>query len=155
MITKTAELQELPFTVTVGKHLLFMVLLSTTITGVIKLLKSWLLFWSLKTLFVLWPLCKDLLALGHGDLDLRNHKPGLICCWSLKNPTVQYLYIFAFYFLSVTILQCIYLLPPTIWLHEYYQLLLMNNNNIHIYEFLCWSALGKDINSRLFQTGKL
>ncbi|XP_070763038.1 dynein axonemal intermediate chain 4-like [Enoplosus armatus] len=29
----------------------------------------------------------DLLAVGHGDWDSRNQKPGLICCWSLKNPT--------------------------------------------------------------------
>ncbi|XP_039989507.1 dynein intermediate chain 4, axonemal-like [Xiphias gladius] len=28
----------------------------------------------------------DLLAVGYGDLDPRYQKPGLICCWSLKNP---------------------------------------------------------------------
>lgn len=29
----------------------------------------------------------DLLAVGYGDFDVRNQKPGLVCCWSLKNPT--------------------------------------------------------------------
>nr|XP_023650492.1 WD repeat-containing protein 78 isoform X1 [Paramormyrops kingsleyae] len=28
----------------------------------------------------------DLLAVGYGQFDLKNQKPGLICCWSLKNP---------------------------------------------------------------------
>ncbi|XP_038562176.1 dynein intermediate chain 4, axonemal-like [Micropterus salmoides] len=29
----------------------------------------------------------DLLAVGYGNFDSSNQKPGLICCWSLKNPT--------------------------------------------------------------------
>ncbi|KAF7645766.1 hypothetical protein LDENG_00198590 [Lucifuga dentata] len=29
----------------------------------------------------------DLLAVGYGEFDSGNQKPGLICCWSLKNPT--------------------------------------------------------------------
>nr|XP_046264360.1 dynein axonemal intermediate chain 4 isoform X2 [Scatophagus argus] len=29
----------------------------------------------------------DLLAVGYGELDSSNQKPGLVCCWSLKNPT--------------------------------------------------------------------
>ncbi|XP_038574870.1 dynein intermediate chain 4, axonemal-like [Micropterus salmoides] len=29
----------------------------------------------------------DLLAVGYGEFDLNNQKPGLVCCWSLKNPT--------------------------------------------------------------------
>ncbi|XP_063759582.1 dynein axonemal intermediate chain 4 isoform X2 [Eleginops maclovinus] len=29
----------------------------------------------------------DILAVGYGDCDLETKKPGLICCWSLKNPT--------------------------------------------------------------------
>ncbi|XP_070827971.1 dynein axonemal intermediate chain 4-like [Chaetodon trifascialis] len=28
----------------------------------------------------------DILAVGYGDFDCSNRKPGLICCWSLKNP---------------------------------------------------------------------
>ncbi|XP_048833522.1 dynein axonemal intermediate chain 4 [Brienomyrus brachyistius] len=28
----------------------------------------------------------DLLAVGYGQFDLKNRKPGLVCCWSLKNP---------------------------------------------------------------------
>ncbi|XP_026170340.1 dynein axonemal intermediate chain 4 isoform X2 [Mastacembelus armatus] len=28
----------------------------------------------------------DLLAVGYGELDCRNQKPGLVCCWSIKNP---------------------------------------------------------------------
>ncbi|XP_044050038.1 dynein axonemal intermediate chain 4-like isoform X2 [Siniperca chuatsi] len=34
----------------------------------------------------------DLLAVGYSDYDSRNQKPGLICCWSLKNPTWPELY---------------------------------------------------------------
>ncbi|KTG45216.1 hypothetical protein cypCar_00032742 [Cyprinus carpio] len=30
----------------------------------------------------------DLLAVGYGQLDFKDQKPGLVCCWSLKNPTV-------------------------------------------------------------------
>ncbi|TRY54611.1 hypothetical protein DNTS_001597, partial [Danionella cerebrum] len=30
---------------------------------------------------------KDLLAVGYGPFDFKNHKSGLVCCWSLKNPT--------------------------------------------------------------------
>uniref|UniRef100_A0A9J8BEZ6 Dynein axonemal intermediate chain 4 n=1 Tax=Cyprinus carpio carpio TaxID=630221 RepID=A0A9J8BEZ6_CYPCA len=30
---------------------------------------------------------QDLLALGYGQLDFKDQKPGLVCCWSLKNPT--------------------------------------------------------------------
>ncbi|KAA8587599.1 hypothetical protein FQN60_016461, partial [Etheostoma spectabile] len=30
---------------------------------------------------------KDLLAVGYGELGSSNQKPGLVCCWSLKNPT--------------------------------------------------------------------
>ncbi|XP_016303266.1 dynein axonemal intermediate chain 4 [Sinocyclocheilus anshuiensis] len=29
----------------------------------------------------------DLLAVGYGQLDFKDQKPGLVCCWSLKNPT--------------------------------------------------------------------
>ncbi|KAM3876335.1 dynein axonemal intermediate chain 4 [Diretmus argenteus] len=29
----------------------------------------------------------DLLAVGYGKFDFKNQKPGLVCCWSLKNPT--------------------------------------------------------------------
>lgn len=29
----------------------------------------------------------DLLAVGYGQLDFRDQKSGLVCCWSLKNPT--------------------------------------------------------------------
>ncbi|XP_016519756.1 WD repeat-containing protein 78 [Poecilia formosa] len=29
----------------------------------------------------------DLLAVGYGETDYRNHGPGLVCCWSIKNPT--------------------------------------------------------------------
>ncbi|KAF7223108.1 dynein axonemal intermediate chain 4 [Nothobranchius furzeri] len=29
----------------------------------------------------------DLLAVGHGEPDSRNQKAGLVCCWSLNNPT--------------------------------------------------------------------
>uniref|UniRef100_A0A8C4GD73 Dynein axonemal intermediate chain 4 n=1 Tax=Dicentrarchus labrax TaxID=13489 RepID=A0A8C4GD73_DICLA len=29
----------------------------------------------------------DLLAVGYGELDSSNQKPGLVCCWSHKNPT--------------------------------------------------------------------
>ncbi|XP_070775448.1 dynein axonemal intermediate chain 4 [Enoplosus armatus] len=29
----------------------------------------------------------DLLAVGYGEVDSSNQKPGLVCCWSLKNPT--------------------------------------------------------------------
>ncbi|XP_071380153.1 dynein axonemal intermediate chain 4, partial [Centroberyx affinis] len=29
----------------------------------------------------------DLLAVGYGGFDFRNQKPGLVCCWSLKNTT--------------------------------------------------------------------
>ncbi|XP_069367195.1 dynein axonemal intermediate chain 4 isoform X2 [Paralichthys olivaceus] len=29
----------------------------------------------------------DLLAVGYGELDSSDLKPGLVCCWSLKNPT--------------------------------------------------------------------
>ncbi|XP_071346282.1 dynein axonemal intermediate chain 4-like isoform X2 [Trachinotus anak] len=29
----------------------------------------------------------DLLAVGYGESDSSNQKPGLVCCWSLKNPT--------------------------------------------------------------------
>ncbi|GAA6215260.1 WD repeat-containing protein 78-like isoform X2 [Lates japonicus] len=28
----------------------------------------------------------DLLAIGYGDIDPRNQKAGMICCWSIKNP---------------------------------------------------------------------
>ncbi|KAI1892126.1 hypothetical protein AGOR_G00150750 [Albula goreensis] len=28
----------------------------------------------------------DLLAVGYGEFDLTEQKPGLVCCWSLKNP---------------------------------------------------------------------
>ncbi|XP_070701689.1 dynein axonemal intermediate chain 4-like [Pempheris klunzingeri] len=28
----------------------------------------------------------DLLAVGYGELDSSKQKPGLVCCWSLKNP---------------------------------------------------------------------
>uniref|UniRef100_A0A087Y5G6 Dynein axonemal intermediate chain 4 n=1 Tax=Poecilia formosa TaxID=48698 RepID=A0A087Y5G6_POEFO len=30
---------------------------------------------------------EDLLAVGYGETDYRNHGPGLVCCWSIKNPT--------------------------------------------------------------------
>ncbi|KAG7524804.1 hypothetical protein JOB18_017068 [Solea senegalensis] len=30
---------------------------------------------------------QDLLAVGYGEFDNINMKPGLVCCWSLKNPT--------------------------------------------------------------------
>ncbi|XP_032421476.1 WD repeat-containing protein 78 isoform X1 [Xiphophorus hellerii] len=29
----------------------------------------------------------DLLAVGYGETDYRNHEQGLVCCWSIKNPT--------------------------------------------------------------------
>uniref|UniRef100_A0A667Z1W3 Dynein axonemal intermediate chain 4 n=1 Tax=Myripristis murdjan TaxID=586833 RepID=A0A667Z1W3_9TELE len=29
----------------------------------------------------------DLLAVGYGEFDFRDQTPGLVCCWSLKNPT--------------------------------------------------------------------
>ncbi|XP_051753182.1 dynein axonemal intermediate chain 4 isoform X2 [Ctenopharyngodon idella] len=29
----------------------------------------------------------DLLAVGYGQLDFKDQKSGLVCCWSLKNPT--------------------------------------------------------------------
>ncbi|KAM4629884.1 dynein axonemal intermediate chain 4 [Polymixia lowei] len=29
----------------------------------------------------------DLLAVGYGEFDFKEQKPGLVCCWSLKNPT--------------------------------------------------------------------
>ncbi|KAL2089712.1 hypothetical protein ACEWY4_014400 [Coilia grayii] len=29
----------------------------------------------------------DLLAVGYGQFDFRDQKSGLVCCWSLKNPT--------------------------------------------------------------------
>ncbi|XP_078119915.1 dynein axonemal intermediate chain 4-like [Sander vitreus] len=29
----------------------------------------------------------DLLAVGYGEFGSSNQKPGLVCCWSLKNPT--------------------------------------------------------------------
>ncbi|KAM4728041.1 dynein axonemal intermediate chain 4 isoform 2-T2 [Anableps anableps] len=29
----------------------------------------------------------DLLAVGYGETDSINQKPGLVCCWSIKNPT--------------------------------------------------------------------
>uniref|UniRef100_A0A673BD44 Dynein axonemal intermediate chain 4 n=1 Tax=Sphaeramia orbicularis TaxID=375764 RepID=A0A673BD44_9TELE len=29
----------------------------------------------------------DLLAVGYGDSESSDQKPGLVCCWSLKNPT--------------------------------------------------------------------
>uniref|UniRef100_A0A8C3ADS3 Dynein axonemal intermediate chain 4 n=1 Tax=Cyclopterus lumpus TaxID=8103 RepID=A0A8C3ADS3_CYCLU len=29
----------------------------------------------------------DLLAVGYGEFGFSNQKPGLVCCWSLKNPT--------------------------------------------------------------------
>ncbi|XP_073346892.1 dynein axonemal intermediate chain 4 [Pagrus major] len=29
----------------------------------------------------------DLLAVGYGEFDSSTQKPGLVCCWSLKNPT--------------------------------------------------------------------
>ncbi|XP_040911473.1 dynein intermediate chain 4, axonemal-like [Toxotes jaculatrix] len=29
----------------------------------------------------------DLLAVGYGESDSGNQKPGLVCCWSIKNPT--------------------------------------------------------------------
>ncbi|XP_035993731.1 WD repeat-containing protein 78 [Fundulus heteroclitus] len=28
----------------------------------------------------------DLLAVGYGESDSRNQEPGLVCCWSIKNP---------------------------------------------------------------------
>ncbi|KAL1022772.1 hypothetical protein UPYG_G00032090 [Umbra pygmaea] len=28
----------------------------------------------------------DLLAVGYGQFDFKDQKPGLVCCWSLKNP---------------------------------------------------------------------
>ncbi|XDV35788.1 hypothetical protein PO909_005670 [Leuciscus waleckii] len=28
----------------------------------------------------------DLLAVGYGQLDFKDHQSGLVCCWSLKNP---------------------------------------------------------------------
>ncbi len=37
---------------------------------------------------VLCSLCQDLLAVGYGEFDSSDLKPGLVCCWSLKNPTV-------------------------------------------------------------------
>lgn len=40
------------------------------------------------SVFVLCALCKDILAVGY--LDSGNQKPGLICCWSLKNLTVYF-----------------------------------------------------------------
>ncbi|XP_041848556.1 dynein intermediate chain 4, axonemal isoform X2 [Melanotaenia boesemani] len=30
---------------------------------------------------------QDLLAVGYGEFDSKNLKPGLVCCWSIKNPT--------------------------------------------------------------------
>lgn len=27
--------------------------------------------------------------MGYGEFDSSNQKPGLVCCWSLKNPTVR------------------------------------------------------------------
>ncbi|KAJ4938435.1 hypothetical protein JOQ06_003054 [Pogonophryne albipinna] len=30
---------------------------------------------------------QDILAVGYGDCDPKTQTPGLICCWSLKNPT--------------------------------------------------------------------
>ncbi|XP_044076026.1 dynein axonemal intermediate chain 4-like [Siniperca chuatsi] len=30
---------------------------------------------------------QDLLAVGYSEFDSSNQKPGLVCCWSLKNPT--------------------------------------------------------------------
>ncbi|CDQ60869.1 unnamed protein product [Oncorhynchus mykiss] len=29
----------------------------------------------------------DLLAVGYGQFDFKDHKSGLVCCWSLKKPT--------------------------------------------------------------------
>ncbi|KAM9323067.1 dynein axonemal intermediate chain 4 [Pholidichthys leucotaenia] len=29
----------------------------------------------------------DLLAVGYGNFESSEHKPGLVCCWSIKNPT--------------------------------------------------------------------
>lgn len=35
------------------------------------------------------PPCQDLLAVGYGEFDLSYQNPGLVCCWSLKNHTVE------------------------------------------------------------------
>lgn len=32
---------------------------------------------------------QDLLAVGYGEFDLSYQNPGLVCCWSLKNHTVE------------------------------------------------------------------
>lgn len=39
-------------------------------------------------LHILCFLCQDLLAVGYGEFDSSTQRAGLVCCWSLKNPTV-------------------------------------------------------------------
>ncbi|KAJ8277925.1 hypothetical protein GJAV_G00081750 [Gymnothorax javanicus] len=33
--------------------------------------------------------CSDLLAVGYGSFESEEDEPGLVCCWSLKNPMVR------------------------------------------------------------------
>lgn len=38
-----------------------------------------------------WVCLQDLLAVGYGQFDYAHEKSGLVCCWSLKNPTVLFI----------------------------------------------------------------
>lgn len=59
--------------------------------------------------------CKDILAVGYADFDSRFLKPGLICCWTIKNImvcldiTVFLLFVvyscYHFFYLNLPILQ--------------------------------------------------
>lgn len=37
---------------------------------------------------------QDLLAVGYGNFDFTHHKPGLVCCWSIKNTKVGFCFNF-------------------------------------------------------------
>ena len=46
-------------------------------------------------------LLQDIVAIGYGEFYAIEQTPGLVCCWSIKNPTVSlpsFLHKFAFYF---------------------------------------------------------
>lgn len=42
------------------------------------------------------PLIKDILACGYGQFDYKQPSPGLVLCWSFKNPKVQCYFILKF-----------------------------------------------------------